>query len=145
MRPSREQCLMETAMIWGKRSTCPKSNAACVIAVEGRILSIGYVGAPKGKPHCYEEGCIIDKEEHNSCIRGIHGEINAISFAAKNGISIKGADLFTTLSPCLRCSQAIVASGIRRVFYLKEHWDKRGINYLEENIDFCGEFIEGGE
>jgi dCMP deaminase len=130
---------METAKIWGKRSTCPRSNAACVIAREGRILSIGYVGAPKGQKHCYELGCEVEKET-GSCIRGIHDAINAIGFAAKRGISIGGASFYTTLSPCFRCSQAIVASGIKKVVYLKEHWDVRGLNYLEDNrvlvVDF---------
>ena len=123
---------METAKIWGQRSTCPKSNAACVIAKQGRILSLGYVGAPEGQKHCYEAGCEIERET-GSCIRGIHAEINAIGFAARRGISIEGAEMFTTLSPCLRCAQAIVASGISKVVYLKEHWDKRGINYLGSN------------
>ncbi len=144
MRLTREYCLMETAKIWGQRSTCPKSDAACVIAKEGRILSIGYVGSPKGQKHCYEVGCEIERET-GSCIRGIHGEINAIGFAAKNGISIKGSYLYTTLSPCLRCSQAIVASGIKTVIYLKEHWDIRGILYLENNGILVFKFEEGFE
>jgi len=131
-RPSREKCLMETAMIWAERGTCLRAKVGCVISIEGRILSIGYVGAPKGLPHCLDQGCIIN-EKTGSCMRGIHSEANAISFAARNGVKILGADLYVTMAPCISCAQIIVASGIKKVIYDREYWDISPINYLENS------------
>lgn len=129
-RPSRSYCLMETAKIWAERGTCLRAKVGCLIEKGGRIISIGYVGAPSGQPHCLEAGCCI---EDNGCIRGIHAEANAIGFAARNGISTEGAVLYTTVSPCVKCSQLIVASGIKKVVYLEEYRILKGMEYLIEN------------
>lgn len=50
-----------------------------------------------------------------------HGEENAIIQAAYHGISVKGATLYTTYSPCLLCSKMIINSGIKEVVYNQEY------------------------
>lgn len=129
-RPSRESCLIQTAILWSKRGTCLRSKVGCVIEKNGRIISIGYVGSPPGQPHCLEVGCLM---KEGSCVRGIHAEANAIGFASRNGIPTEGATLYTTLSPCIKCSQLIIASGIKRVIYVNEYRDLSGIEYLSNN------------
>jgi len=139
---------METAKIWAKRGTCPRASVGAVISRKGRIISVGYVGAPPKERHCTEVGCLIEKET-NSCVRGIHSEMNAIGFAARYGISTIQSEMFVTLSPCLRCAQAIIAAGIEKVIYLDKYKDPRGIKYLEDNGVFVISMFEilgkGGE
>lgn len=59
------------------------------------------------------------REEHSSWSKQheIHAELNAVLFAAKNGLSIDGATMYVTLSPCMDCSKALATSGIKRVVY----------------------------
>lgn len=52
IRPSREECLVETAFVWAKRSTCSRLQVGAVFHRDGRILMTGYNGAPSGLPHC---------------------------------------------------------------------------------------------
>ena len=47
--------------------------------------------------------------------------MNAIIWAAREGISIKGATIYVTLEPCSECSKNLIASGIRRVVYEKSY------------------------
>lgn len=124
---------METAKIWGMRQTCPRANVGTVIEKEGRIISIGYGGSPSKSPHCFEVGCFIDPSLGEGCHRTLHAESNAICFAAKYGISTIGCTMYTTLSPCYKCAQNIVAAGICRVVYLNLYRDTRGIEYLKRN------------
>lgn len=53
--------------------------------------------------------------------RIIHAEMSAISDAARKGISIRSATLFSTTFPCHICAKHIVAAGICRVVYLEPY------------------------
>ena len=45
-----------------------------------------------------------------------HAEANCISYAARNGVSLMGADLFVfPLAPCSACASSIIQAGIRRI------------------------------
>lgn len=50
-------------------------------------------------------------------IRAVHAETAALFCAARIGVSVSGATLYTTTFPCHDCAKAIVASGIREVVY----------------------------
>ena len=53
--------------------------------------------------------------------RTVHAEMAAISSAARLGVPIKGATLFTTTFPCHMCARHIVSSGIARVVYVEPY------------------------
>jgi deoxycytidylate deaminase len=53
--------------------------------------------------------------------RIVHAEMCAITDAARLGVSLKGAILFTTTFPCHMCAKHIVATGIDRVIYLEPY------------------------
>jgi deoxycytidylate deaminase len=46
--------LMEMALVVARRGTCNRKQVGAVIARDGRVISIGYNGAPPGLPHCSE-------------------------------------------------------------------------------------------
>lgn len=73
----------------------------------------------------------------------IHSEINSLCKMAREGVSAEGATIFVTLSPCATCSSIIASSGIKKVVYLEEYRDTRGIEMLRdfgvEVIQFKGE------
>lgn len=53
--------------------------------------------------------------------RPVHAEMSAIIDAARRGISIHGATVFTTTFPCHGCARHIVAAGIQRVVYIEPY------------------------
>ena len=104
------------------RSTCDRKHVGAVIVRDRTILSTGYNGSIRGMPHCDEVGHII---ENDHCVGTIHAEANAILQAAKNGVNISGAEIYTTASPCWTCFKMIANSGIRRIFYGEFYRDER--------------------
>ena len=142
MRPSRNQMLMEHARVAAQRATCSRQSVGVVIARDGRVLVTGYNGAPTGMPHC-DHGCTCQPssttDEHfpgckasSPCEVSVHAEANAIAYAARWGIKIEGAELFTTFSPCLACGQLIVNAGITKVVYATLHRDRRGLELCQK-------------
>ena len=49
-----------------------------------------------------------------------HAELNAI--LNRDGGTLKGATVYTTLFPCHECTKAIIQSGIKEVVYLDDKY-----------------------
>ncbi len=49
----------------------------------------------------------------------IHAEANLIALAAKQGISLEGAEIFVSTFPCPVCAKQIAVAGIKKVYYAK--------------------------
>lgn len=117
-RISRDILYTTIAMVVAQRSTCRRLKVGAVIVAKNSPVSIGYNGAPKGLPHCDEANC---DPAGSKCLSTVHAEINAILFAARMGISIDGATLYCTHSPCDGCARAIINSGLTEVVYSKDY------------------------
>jgi len=136
LRPNWNEIFMNVAYEVARMSTCRKIHVGAAIVKDKRIISIGYNGVPSGWRHCDEvftgnEEDFLKKHHEWSNYHEIHAEMNAIAFAAKNGISTQGAELYCTHSPCVNCSKIIVQSGIERVYYA-ELYDGHAIDFLRE-------------
>jgi dCMP deaminase len=128
-RPTFDEVFMEIAYTWAKRATCLRRKVGAVIAKDKQQLTAGYNGAPRGVPHCAElGGCLREKmgipsgQRHEIC-RGTHAEQNAITQAAKFGISIEGATLYCNCFPCVICTKMILNAGIEKVIYDSDYDD----------------------
>jgi dCMP deaminase len=126
-RPSWDEYFMEIAHTVSKRATCDRGRSGCVIARDRQILVTGYVGSPKGLPHCDDVGHQMKKVLHEDghttmhCVRTVHAEQNAICQAARLGISIEGATLYCRMTPCRVCAMLIINCGIERVVCEKKY------------------------
>lgn len=138
MRITRDKMLMGVAELMSKRSTCLRAQVGAVLAHEGRVISSGYAGAPKGLPHCHPGICSVDQP----CLRTVHAEAGAISYAARFGIKTDGATLYCTLSPCIDCAKLIINSGIKEVVYGQAYRKTEGIEQLREAGIFTRLFEE---
>jgi dCMP deaminase len=104
------------------RATCDRGKCAAITVKDKRILSTGYVGAAPGLPHCDEVGHLYRTVTHtdgttkNHCVRTVHAEANAIAQAAKCGIVLADARLYSSMFPCFDCAKLIVAAGISQVY-----------------------------
>jgi dCMP deaminase len=115
------------------RSTCDRKHVGAVIVRDKTILSTGYNGSIRGMPHCDDVGHLI---ENDHCVATVHAEANAIIQAAKNGVMIEGAEIYTTASPCWNCFQLIANGGIRAIYYGEFYRDKRSLELAKQlNIE----------
>ena len=126
-RPSWHQYFLTITRQVAERSTCTRATVGAVIVRDKNLLATGYNGAPAGLPHCTEVGCLVYTsrtpagELEENCFRTIHAEINAIAQAAKNGASIRDADIYITHTPCIHCFKVLINTGIKRVLYEKPY------------------------
>jgi len=129
VRPSWDEYFMEIAGTVAKRATCDRGRSGCVIVRDKQILVTGYVGSPRGLPHCDEVGHLMKKVNHEDghvtqhCVRTVHAEQNAICQAARLGISLQGATLYCRMTPCRTCAMLIINCGIVRVVCERKYHD----------------------
>lgn len=152
-RPSWDEYFLSLADMVGSRGTCDRGRSGCVITKDKRIVSTGYVGSPIGLPHCDEVGHEMhtvtneDGTQSRHCIRTAHAEQNAINNAARDGMAIKGSTLYCKMTPCYKCAQSIINSGIVRIIALKDY--HAGVKskelFKQANVEFIiiNESIEG--
>jgi dCMP deaminase len=120
-RPSWDDYFFEIADSVSKRATCDRGKSGCVIVKNRQILVTGFVGSPAGFAHCDDVGHQIKRLTHEDgivtehCMRTIHAEQNAICQAARQGIPIEGATIYTRMTPCRTCAMLIINCGIIRV------------------------------
>ncbi len=130
-RPSWDDYFMEITRTVARRSTCDRGRSGALIVKNKRILTTGYVGAPAGLPHCDEVGHQLREVLHEDgtrskhCLRTVHAEQNAIVQAARFGISIEGATIYCTMTPCYTCAKMIINAGIKRVVCEKDYHASR--------------------
>jgi len=113
---------MDIAHQVATRATCDRKHVGAVVVRDRTILSTGYNGSIRGMPHCDEVGHMM---ENGHCVATVHAEANAILQAAKNGVRIDGATLYTTASPCWPCFKLIANSGCVRIVYGEFYRDPR--------------------
>jgi dCMP deaminase len=83
------------------------------------ILATGYNGAAAGLKDCLELGCLRDERgiasgTRQEVCRGIHAEQNVIIQASLHGVSLEGATIYVTHSPCILCAKMLVNAKIKR-------------------------------
>ena len=141
-RLSRDNMLLGVAVIIGQRGTCSRLSVGAVASIDGRIIATGYNGAPSGLPHCDHrctcQGEVSVARPHHtlcpgrltSCENAEHAERNAIAFAARHGLALKGSEMHVTHAPCLQCARSIINAGIQRVTYINPYRLTDGVDLL---------------
>jgi dCMP deaminase len=121
-RSSWDQYFMDIARQVASRATCDRKHVGALLVRDRTILSTGYNGSIRGLPHCDDVGHMI---ENGHCVATVHAEANAIIQAAKNGVRIDGATMYTSASPCWSCFKLIANAGCVRIVYGEFYRDQR--------------------
>jgi dCMP deaminase len=113
------------------------------VAVKNKhILATGYNGAPAGVKDCLELGCLRDElgiesgTRHEIC-RGIHAEQNVIIQGSLHGVSLEGATIYVTHSPCVLCAKMLINAKIGRFVTFGSYADDSFVDlFREAGIEF---------
>ena len=132
-----DEYFAKIAFLVAERSTCRRHHVGAVVVRDRHILTTGYNGAPSGVKDCLELGCLRDErgitsgERHEVC-RAIHAEQNAVIQAGLHGVSIQGATIYCTHSPCILCAKMMINARIYKVVYRQSYPDETSLNFLKE-------------
>lgn len=126
-RPDRNTYFMGIALAVRARADCTGLKVGAIIVRDRRIVSSGYNGTPEGMTNCSAGGChrCANRDKYPSgtaydlCIC-VHAEQNALLAAARFGIAVEGATLYTTVRPCFGCTKEMLQAGIHKVYYLHD-------------------------
>ena len=130
-RISWQDYFMSIALLVSCRSCCERLHVGCVIVnKENHIVSVGYNGFLAGAPH---KSRIRDNHEQST----IHAEQNAITYAAKCGVSVNNCIAYITHYPCINCAKILISSGIKEIYY---HEDYKN-DYLVKELLSDGKII----
>ncbi len=125
-RISRDEWGLLLAEATALRGTCPRRQVGAVaIDVRGIVIATGYNGVPRGWPHCTETPCggegFASGQGLDEC-EAIHAEINMIAQCAD---AQQIYAVYLTVSPCVACVKALLATGARRVVFRHAYPDDR--------------------
>jgi len=118
-RPDIDEYFLKIASVIGERATCQRHHMGAIAVKDKHILASGYNGAPAGLKDCLKLGCLrnekgIPSGKSAEICRAVHAEQNVIIQAALHGVSIQGATIYCTHSPCVLCAKMLVNSRISR-------------------------------
>lgn len=113
-RPSWDSYFMAMAALIASRSACNRLHVGCVLVSAGaqpyRLIAAGYNGFLTGQPH-------ISRVRDDHELGTVHAEQNAITDAARRGVSVDGAIAYITHFPCVHCAKILLAAGIQAIKY----------------------------
>jgi dCMP deaminase len=128
-RPEHLEYFMGIALAVRERANCLGRRVGAVLVVKDRLVAAGYNGTPMKVKNCDEGGCdrCAHPDQYESgtgydvCIC-VHAEQNALMSAARFGIPVEGAVIFTTVRPCFGCMKELLQAKVEAVFYLHD-WE----------------------
>jgi dCMP deaminase len=127
VRPDRDEYFMRIAMAVRARADCTGNRVGAVLVLDRRVVATGYNGTPENMPNCTDGGChrCANRDKYPSgtaydlCIC-VHAEQNALIAAARFGIAIGGATVYSTMRPCFGCTKELLQAQARAVYYLHD-------------------------
>ncbi len=136
-RPDIDEYFLKIASVVAERATCRRHHVGAVAVKDKHILTTGYNGAAAGLKDCLELGCLRDElciesgTRHEIC-RGIHAEQNVIIQASLHGVSLEGATIYVTHSPCVLCAKMLVNARIKRFVTFGSYADDYFVDLFQE-------------
>ena len=136
-RISLDEYFLKIASVVAERATCHRHHMGAIAVRDKHILTTGYNGAPAGAKDCLELGCLRDELKITSgtqqeICRAIHAEQNVIIQAGLHGVSLAGATVYCTHTPCVLCAKMLVNSRIARFVTFGKYADDRFIDLFKE-------------
>lgn len=119
-------------------SSCCRRQVGAIIVKDKRIIATGYNGAPAGVETCVEKKKCLRDEHHIASgtqaqlCYAVHAEQNAVSQAARLGVSVKDATIYVTHQPCVLCAKILINAGIKRIVYKHGYPDEFSLEIIKE-------------
>ena len=144
------------------KSPCLSRQIGAILVKDHSIVSTGYNGPPRGVPHCGHERFMKDdslsalegkyiKDIDSNCPRRVlgyesgthmelcpaqHAEENAVSNAARLGVSVLGSTLYmNSVIPCKQCFGTLINAGIKEIVIDEAKVYDKHTQFLIDNSD----------
>jgi dCMP deaminase len=119
-RLERDEYYAAVVTLTAERSSCCRASVGAIAIQDRRIVATGYNGPAPGIA-CSDEPLGCDAGELEGCQRAIHAESNLVAWAARAGIQLQGATVWSTHSPCRSCAQLLLGTGIESFVFIHHY------------------------
>lgn len=153
----RDRYYMTLAKAVEAGANCTGSQVGAVIVLGDdrlgdRVVATGYNGTPAGFKNCVDGGCVRCARRRAATVKSgegldwcicVHAEQNALLTAARFGISVQGATLYSTVQPCFGCLKEAIQAGVERIVYMQEyppHGDREVVGQYRDLVTHLGAF-----
>lgn len=127
-RPTWPDHWMNAARLAAEMSTCAGGREVGAVAVRDNVLlTSGVNGVPSGAPHpeeCQRRKLGYPSGEALHLCGCEHAETNLICNAAAVGVSLSGATVYVTSSPCSGCLGRLRRAKVAKVVFLDPYPDR---------------------
>lgn len=128
---------MECARAFAKLSRAKRKKVGAVAVTSQDLIVYSWNGTPSGDSNECED------EDGNTLPEVLHAESNLVAKAAREGISLNGATVTQTLSPCMQCAKQLYQSGVKHIIYDEEYRDFSGVEFLRKHSVFVEKYEDG--
>jgi len=126
---------MQSAMLHAGLSYAQRTKVGACLVTRTGIIVPGVNGLPKelGNELEYQEFVFNTKETRLiTKPEVVHAEQACLNKSAREGVSVEGSTLYTTLSPCAQCASNMIWLKVQRVVYLQQYRDTKGLDLLNQ-------------
>jgi dCMP deaminase len=123
MRLTDEQ-YMEMARIARQHADCKGRHVGAALVLRNGTVILGANGSPIGHRRCEDGGCYRCAHRDDfppgtgyDVCTCVHAEQACLALAARHGISVEGATIYSTMRPCRECSKQMLQAGIVSAYY----------------------------
>ncbi len=138
-KPSKDVYFIALAYLISQRSIDTNTTCGAVlVANDGRVLSTGYNGPPKGAVD--EKTPMVRPDKYFVML---HAEENALLSYFGSAQDLVGSTMYITGSPCSRCLRDMIQKGIKRIVYAKTGLAK--MMKMDPKEEECRDFLLLGQ
>lgn len=141
---SWDEYFMRMVYLCSSKSKDPSTQIGAVNVIDKQVLSTGYNGICRDVEDSIPSRLVAPEKY----FWFEHGERNSCYSAARKGIKLEGATMYTQDIPCSDCCRAVVQSGIKELIIHKQWhdiWaDMQGNNWHESQDRSCQMLEEAG-
>jgi dCMP deaminase len=144
-RRDKDQFYLALADTVETGADCLGSQVGAVAVRGDRVLGTGYNGTVSGFRNCTDGGCgrclrrdaqaFVSGRNYDICLC-VHAEQNLMATAARFGVRLEGATLYTTVQPCFQCFKELAQVGFERVVFIQP-WKRsqEEFDWVRDNYD----------
>ena len=119
-----------------------RAKVGAVAVTANGVVITGVNGLPKALGNELETVSWVDEAtQHKELVTKptvIHAENAILVKCAREGVSMLGSTVYTSLSPCEHCASMLASAGVTRVVYKHQYRNLKGVSVLEK----CGIYVE---
>lgn len=126
---------MQTALLHSGLSYAQRTKVGACLVTRTGIIVPGVNGLPSelGNELETKEWNIIEcRWDFVTKPEVVHAEQACLNKSAREGVSVEGSTLYTSLSPCSQCASNMIWLKVKRVVYLEQYRCTKGLDLLRK-------------